>query len=266
MKRYLIVVIALCSLALPSLADVTLYDAGLGAQTPDQQNLYYLALDPAIIAPIAATHAYQAAPGPMTVLNSLGDQSESAGYYNYDVLLSQPVKTPLTLDRTGDGYTVRMKAIVYDEDHVSTNRAGLSLIALSSDGWGIELGFWEGSIWAQEDDTIFTQAESANFDTTAAMTTYDLAIAGSTYTLYADGNEVLTGALRRYADYVANNLTYHVYHQPDFVFVGDNTSSASAEIGLAEVSVLASAVPEPASMSILAVGTLVLLKRRSLRA
>ena len=242
----------------PSFGDVILYDSSVAGQTPDNQNLYYLALFP----PIDATTSWAAN---LTMLDTRTDISESAGYYNYDTLLAQPQKVPLSLDRTGDGYTLRFFAQVIAENHsLSSNRAGFSVIVLSDDMQGIELGFWDDSIWAQDDTpTAFIRDESTSFDTTSSLVQYDLAIQNTGYTLYANGAPQLSGLLRNYAAYVPNDLAHHVYHQPDFVFLGDNTSSASAELLLGDVVVLDAAVPEPATMLLLGAAGVMMLRRRS---
>ncbi|MFP4140309.1 MAG: PEP-CTERM sorting domain-containing protein, partial [Phycisphaerae bacterium] len=160
------------------------------------------------------------------------------------------------LDRGGDGYTVEFDARLISESHSSADRAGFSAIALSSDGLGIELGFWEDEVWAQS-GADFQHAEGASFDTTARMVTYQLAVEASGYTLYADGAELLTGSLRDYSAHA--NL---VYSQSDFLFFGDNTTSAAGSVELGPISVLDAAVPEPATMGLLSLGGLVLLLRR----
>ena len=69
--------------------------------------------------------------------------SDKAGYFAKNQLMPQ-------LDRTA-GYTVRFTAQVQEELHNNNNRAGFSVIVLSSDLKGIELGFWEDQVWAQAD-------------------------------------------------------------------------------------------------------------------
>src|SRR5579859_1651448 len=77
-----------------------------------------------------------------TVLSTTLDIKNMAGYFGNPANVS-------TLDRTA-GYTLTLSAQLIDEQHANQNRAGFSVIALSSDKLGIELGFWKDQIWAQE--------------------------------------------------------------------------------------------------------------------
>ena len=143
------------------------------------------------------------------------------------------------------GYTVSFTVQVELEDHAGSDknndgiedRAGFSLIVLSSDKRGIELGFWKDRIWAQEGgtgSTLFTQAEGAAFDTQSARIPYALAVQGDTYTLSSNGTPILSGNLR---DYTAFSGFPDPYETPNLIFLGDDTSSASANIQLAYVEV-----------------------------
>ena len=143
------------------------------------------------------------------------------------------------------GYTVSFTVQVELEDHAGSDknkdgiedRAGFSLIVLSSDKRGIELGFWKDRIWAQEGgtgSTLFTQAEGAAFDTQSARRPYALAVQGDTYTLSSNGTPILSGNLR---DYSAFNGFPDPYETPNLIFLGDDTSSAGANIDLAYVAV-----------------------------
>ena len=87
------------------------------------------------------------------------------------------------------------------------------------------------------------------------LTEYALAIAGNSYTLSANGLPVLSGPLRNYPD-----VAHPVYGLTNFLFFGDDTSSAAARIELASIEVL---IPEP-SAALLAVlgGLLVVAFRR----
>jgi hypothetical protein len=153
------------------------------------------------------------------------------------------------LDRSA-GYSVSFDLRLLSETHASNDRAGLSIIVLGHDLQGIELGFWTNEIWAQSGPT-FTHAEGAAFNTTAKITTYDLNISGSTYTLLADSVPVLTNTLR---DYSAFGFPYTT---SNWIFLGDDTSSAR---GSFEVSRIAF-VPEPAALLPLTVMLLALRRK-----
>jgi hypothetical protein len=202
-------------------ATSTLYDGTQGS-TPDTQGFFYLTN------PFPAQSAAQSFAGGATTLTSLTN-SDKAGYF------ARSDQMP-ALDRAA-GYTVRFTAQVVAEAHASQHRAGFSLIVLSSDLRGIELGFWDDQIWAQGDGAnLFRHAEGAPFDTTAALTTYELTIRGDSYIL-ASGKIILSGALR---DYSAFGWPYNT---PNFLFLGDNTTSAGAQARLALVAIITSLPP-----------------------
>src|SRR5215213_2708735 len=165
-------------------APIVLYD---GAQNnrPDQQGFTFLAV-PSVSPTIS---------GGATILDTASKKNIFAGYF------SKP--TPqLVLDRV-IGYTVSFTVQVELEDHAGSDkngdgtedRAGFSLIVLSSDKRGIELGFWKDRIWAQADGTgsrLFTQAEGAAFNTQSGRIKYVLAVQGDIYTLSSTGRPFLS--------------------------------------------------------------------------
>ncbi|MHC4623353.1 MAG: choice-of-anchor Y domain-containing protein [Planctomycetota bacterium] len=224
---------------------VVLYDGSLGAgdQTPSGQGWWYLT------DPISGALATQSASGGITTLDTTPVISESAGYFSTPLML--------TLDRSGDGYTVRFDTRIVSETHNNDDRAGFSVLALSSDLKGVEIAFWPNEIWAQLDAPLFTHGEGATFDTTAGLVQYDLAINGDSYALYADGSMTLQGALR---DYSAHS--HPVYSMPNILFFGDDSSSAAGVSQLAYIEVLDSAVPEPSTILLLALGGALLSRRR----
>jgi hypothetical protein len=192
--------------------------------------------------------------GTSTETTFTSDRATLSGYTNYDItektitnpFSGQTVTVPLlgtklnsnfpTLDRT-QGYAVNFKAALTAEEHpgdTSVNnagpnttdrngdgkgdRAGFSIIVLSEDKVGIELGFWKDRIFAQEDAstqqdktrypgvastaddhlTMFTSAEFAFLDTTVTRN-YEVVIKENLYTLLADGVAILSGRLRNYS-------------------------------------------------------------------
>src|SRR5262245_11424520 len=200
---------------------IVLYDGALGG-TPNTQGFTFQAFPP--------TGATQTFADGVTTLTTT--QSVSAGYFEI-------VTSKVDLNRT-TGYTVTFAAQVAAESHSNNNRAGFSIIAISSDKKGIELGFWTNEIWAQADGIvppgsgIFTHAEGAAFDTTAALTTFQLYLKGDTYTLSVGGTPILTGSVR---DYSAFTGPVDPYETPNFLFLGDDTTSAGATLKLSYVAV-----------------------------
>ncbi len=198
-----------------------LYDSSLGT-LPNAQAFLYLTIP---FTP-QATQIYSDG---VTILNTMPVQSEMAGYF------VRPEAVP-DLQRT-QGFTFTFTIQIDEEAHVSNDRAGFSIILLSDDLLGIELGFWEDRIWAQEGGEppdLFTQAEGVAYETTAALTTYHLTILSDTYTLLADQTPILTGPVR---DYTAFDGALDPYETPNFIFLGDNTGSARAQARLAYVAI-----------------------------
>jgi hypothetical protein len=204
---------------------VTLYDGALNTGTPDTQGFLYLTY------PLFSAQATQTFTNPVTTLDTTPQRTDDAGYFAKSGLYAP-------LDR-GRGYQVQFTAQVVTESHVSNDRAGFSLLVMSSDTHGIELGFWENEVWAQEGGTAqpFTHAESASFATTSGLIDYRLSVLGNTYALAADGVTILTGLLR---DYTAAPppVPFNPYNTANLLFLGDDTSSAQATLKLAAVLVV----------------------------
>jgi len=135
------------------------------------------------------------------------------------------------------GFQLDFTLQVESESHASHHRAGFSIIVLSEDARGIELAFWENEIWTQNDDAtggLFTHGESASFPTTSGVIHYQLIITGDTYTLTANGTPILNGPLRDYSKFEGFP---DPYQSPNFLFLGDDTTSAQARIRLSHLSV-----------------------------
>jgi hypothetical protein len=215
----------------PEQAELLLYDAALGG-TPDTQGKLAFRASP------EAAAAQTFADG-CTVLDTLVQQRDSAGYF------ANPREIP-ALDRRR-GYALRFTVQLVEEFHGDSDkdgdgqgdRAGFSVIALSDDLKGIELGFWPDEVWAQEQGAaeppagkLFTRAEHAPFDTAGRLVAYTLAIHADAYEISSEGGTILGGRLR---DYTAFEGPVNPYRTPNFIFLGDDTSSARAKIRLARV-------------------------------
>ncbi len=204
----------------------TLYNGALGG-TPDNQSFLYLNLPP--------NSATNTASGGVTTLDTtIIDMNAYAGYFGDHT--STP-DIPI-LDRT-TGFTLTFTIQVENESHGNNDRAGFSLIVLSDDIKGIEMAFWEDEIWVQDDDLndpgdLFTHAEGVAYSTTTSLTTYSLAIFSNTYTLTVGSSTILTGRLRDYTNFSG---PIDPYETPNFIFLGDDTTSAMGRTRLSFVAV-----------------------------
>jgi predicted outer membrane repeat protein len=195
------------------------------------------------------------------VNNSLG----AVGYTNYNSGIPVPFNPAFPVLDRNQGFTLSFDLRINSETNSSddnsdniNDRAGFSVIVVTSDNTkAIELGFWENEIWAQRDGsdvrpvpnptrTLFTHSptERAFRDTRTAVTRYDLRIKGDNYELFAAGGTtpILTGSLKNYTAFDHTNagpggtsLPYDPYERPNFIFLGDNTSSAQSNFTLGRV-------------------------------
>ncbi|WP_341736584.1 DUF4347 domain-containing protein [Microcoleus sp. CAWBG640] len=198
---------------------------------------------------------------PNTGINtaSVTAANNTTGYAGYTNYRYTPTPAPGTftlvsptfpaLSRT-NGYSVSFNVAVTAENSNSDDRAGFSIIVISSDAQnGIELGFTNrnlganGGIFAQQDNPLFTRGVNANLNISTA-TDYKLVVQGSTYTLFAGGVAIpsLTNQpLRNYTAFNPTNsqpaLPFNPYRQPSFLFFGDDTDQASATFTLGNISV-----------------------------
>ena len=139
-------------------------------------------------------------------------------------------------DRTA-GVQVNFTLQLESETHDNQSRSGFNVIVLDRDARGIELGFWSNEIWAQNDDTsggLFTHGEGAAFDTTAGLIEYQLTLNADSYTLTANGVPILNGPIRDYSRFEG---FIDPYETPNFLFLGDDTTSAQSRVRLRFISV-----------------------------
>ncbi|GBC63654.1 hypothetical protein DENIS_4652 [Desulfonema ishimotonii] len=233
-------------LMLPSSAPaetITLYDSTSGS-LPGAQGWVFAALP----LPNSVAQNFDADTG-AAHLDTTTKTGDSAGYFSsipeYELGpgMTSPARShpdmPDNLDRAA-GFVVSFEVRIDSEAHNYEHRAGFSVIVTSDDfAKAIELGFWEGEIWAQEGGTenLFTHAEGVARDTRSQMTLYALKVEGDTYELSADGTPILSGPLRDYSAFSGAPPLNYPYQTPNFIFLGDDTSSASAAIRLKSVRV-----------------------------
>lgn len=200
----------------PARESTVLYDGHLGGTLGDQ-GFDFLAFG------IQADHTFN---NGITTLDTMPTRSDQAGYF---------IGKSITLDRS-TGYDVLFTMQIKDELHDNHHRAGFSIIILSDDLLGLELGFWSNEIWAQEGgiDNLFTHAEGAAYNTTADLITYRLSISEDVYTLMANDTQILSGPLR---DYTAFSETIDPYETPNLLFIGDNTTRAQTRVDIAYVAI-----------------------------
>ncbi|CAN5349359.1 hypothetical protein BH09PLA1_BH09PLA1_13990 [soil metagenome] len=219
-------IVSMCSIG----HAVDLYQGSLGT-SPDAQGWLKFNTD-GNSSPVTAANK--------TTFDTSAMQAERGGFSNYNLIF--PVNGAFPSLNRATGYTVSLDMKMRAESHASNDRSGVGLIVLSSDLFGVELEFWQNEIWVQS-GADFLHAEGVAFNTTTVNTSYDLAVHGSTYDVFANGNPVaiLSGNLRNYS---AFGLPYSL---PNFLFLGDDTTSASGSFEFSRLSVN---VPEPTAMLI----------------
>lgn len=192
-----------------------LYDGSVPEETPADQGFFYLTRPSP---PAAATASYA---GGGTTLDTLGALGDLAGY------AVRPGATP-PLERAS-GFTLRFTVQLTAEQHLSLDRAGLSVLLLAEDQRGVELGLWPDEVWVQNDGAaLFTHGEGAALDLASGPVDLALTVHDDSYTLLAQGQPLLSGPLRDYRDPRYPPQDYPFYYLPSVIFIGDNTSQAGA--------------------------------------
>ncbi len=205
--------------ALPTYTKGVGYDAGSSNALPDSTKMFYQEVG------FGISRTFDSA-NKVALLDTTASLSNYAGYAITNTLYS-------ALDRNL-GYSFNFTVRVISETHGPNNdRAGFSAIVVGQDFNGIELGFWENTIFAQNAD--FTPGESVAFDTKTALVDYQIRVLDSSYTLLANGTPRLTGSLR---DYRASAPVFPPlpYTVPNSNFLGDDTMSAKANLALSKAS------------------------------
>lgn len=214
----------------------TVLYSGLLANTPDKQGWLAYGNTPFPL-PSATQKVLSGSGSGYTNLSS--PTAGAGGYSNYKSLSASLVNTAFPVLNRTNGYSLSFRLRLNSEEHRSDHRAGFSIIALSSDLQGIELGFWPKEIWAQRGGTgtdLFTRSSTDRADIrTDSWINYDLLVLNNRYYLSANNGIILQGSLQNYTAFDASGLPYDPYEQPNFVFVGDNTRSAASNSDIARL-------------------------------
>lgn len=209
----------------------------------------------------------------------LAENSTLGGYANHTSVISlfpelQVSNGPLAnalfpaLDRNA-GFTLSLGFRIIEESHSGNpNRAGFSVILVGQDLKGVEIGFQNDRIFAQNDGVALFTAGENTVDPLlvgrafAAHNRWDLSVQGTGYALVQGGTTILSGALRDYSSYAG--FGEDAYRTPNFVFFGDNTRSARGAF-LVDYAAI-TAVPEPAPFALLLAGVALIAGVRRFRA
>jgi hypothetical protein len=256
--RLVLGLIGLCAAGSSAEAQV-LYQAGAG-QTP--QSAGWLTYADANL-----SGDYYTASANYTLLDTTSGNAAQAGWSNYS-LLGGLINGAFPVLNRADGFALNLTLRFDSAASTSTDRGGFSVILLGSDHKGIELDFVPAvalgafDVFAQNDGsgatTLFTRGESASLISPASLTDYSLAISGDSYTFRSGATVLLSGAVRDYSAFP--NPPFPIadpYELGNYLFIGDNTTSANSAVAISAIAV----VPEPVTVALLPV-MLLMLRRR----
>ncbi|MDJ0796875.1 MAG: PEP-CTERM sorting domain-containing protein [Calothrix sp. MO_167.B12] len=216
---------------------LTLYDGSSGV-TPDNSSPQWLSFG-------NLGGATQNAAGGVTNLDTSGNNLIYAGYSNYNTSTTPSLVNNSfpTLDRSTGynlSFTVKINSQANDGAN-APNRAGFSVTVLSSDRKGIEIGFRNSDFFYQTSSS-FDNVKTSSVDSSTAsnllsnLNQYDLSISGDKFSLSAGGTSIFSN--ENLVDYTAASglVNTDIYRLPNALFLGDNTTSARANISLQNVS------------------------------
>lgn len=216
----------------------------------------------------------------VTTLNTSAPEATYAGYTNYNNTGTAFFNPLFPILDKNSGYTLSFTVKINSQTNNGTNgdnRAGFSALILGSDKTGIEIGFRNPNtqgggttpdIFSQSGASFTVGEQNTNLNgILSQLTTYDLSVLGNNYTLKNGNTTLLTGALRDYTAAAVPNTLTASYGLSNFLFLGDNTTSAGASVDISNVTLItnsATAIPEPSNLLGIgmAIGLGVKLKRK----
>ncbi|MFN9643800.1 MAG: calcium-binding protein, partial [Cyanobacteriota bacterium] len=176
-----------------------------------------------------------------TTLASTALLADGAGYSNHSPLAPSLVNGAFPSLTRGVGFSLDLRLRLITENHSTSDRAGFSLTLLDQGATpkGVELGFWSDSIFCQEGGAspFGASAERVDGVDTSLATTYSLRVVDESYILLANNQPILCGSVKDYSQAtVTSPFPYNPYTTPGFLFLGDNTTRASALVELGSLS------------------------------
>ena len=200
---------------------VILYDGNLPSLPADQGWIYRL--EP----PVVRNQSRQVLVDRAFNLNTSRNLADRAGYFVRLPQMNSHPQAPEVLNHR-QGYRIGFTLSLLSERRTAPNQeAGFSLISLSHDLLGIDLGFGIDEIFARS--AAFGRAEENRalpFRIDTQYADFELDIRENEYRLSANGQEILAGSLRNYSD------AGEPYNVPNLLFFGDNAESAGASANL----------------------------------
>lgn len=182
-------------------------------------------------------------------------------YFDLSSLASNSIQVayahglPSVTLNTVTGYELAFRLQVVDESHTSTNRGGFSFIAIGNDDTkSLELSFWTDHVWAYNYNAIedFTHGPDLTLDTTVAHD-YVLRVQNQNFTLLVDNVPSLSGSLQNYTGSRPFPAPYDI---PNAIVFGDDTTEASSQIRLYNVTFSDVVVPEPSTVALVGLALL----------
>ena len=198
---------------------VILYDGDLRSLPEDQGWIYRLE-------PPVRNQSRQVLVDGAFNLNTGRNLADRAGYFIRFPQMETHPPAPEILDRQR-GYRIGFTLRILSERRAAPSQAGFSLIALSDDLLGIDLGFGADEIFARTYELERAEENRAlPFRIDTQYADFEMDIRENEYRLSANGEEILAGSLQNYSD------AGEPYTVPNLLFFGDNAESAGASVNL----------------------------------
>ncbi|NUN65045.1 hypothetical protein HCU40_09805 [Pseudanabaena biceps] len=150
------------------------------------------------------------------------NSAEYAGYSNYNPLTTSFLGSSSPIIQSNQ-YSLSFTFALTATTSNSNDRAAFSVTAIGMGNMGIEIGWEDTLVFAQ--NSSLTRGESGAVITNTKKT-YVLTVNGGLYDLSESGTSLISGSLRSYNFVPALSsppLTFNPYTTPGFLFFGDDT-------------------------------------------